>query len=1049
MPPLFTGELVSSDLRFPEDIPQYWHDATAALDARDDGTRVLELPGSDFAVYRWGETQDPITPGLMDRPWIGRELTAYGTPGTVDLLRALDRRLQEGVFDERAVAPIARLFAAGDLLWRSDTQYERYRGPRPRTAWDAISRAPGLGEPLTFGDGVPNVPDPRRPMRDELELGTPLDLPDPPALAVFPVEDAPPIVHARPSGNELVVAGDGESLVDAAEAGLLGSDRAVLYSASFANDPDALVATLERGADLLLTDGNRRRAQRWGTVKENNGFTEQPGAEPLEDDSKDTRLALFPDADDDARTIADYRGVADVEASSYGNIVAYSAESRPSFAIDGDLRTAWRVGGFADVIGERIRVTLDEPVTTDVITVAQTQGNRFITQLAVRVDGEHVTTVSLGDESFTDAGQVVDLGGMRSVRELELEVVDANVKGLPNYLSWSTVGLREIGIPGVQLEELIRLPRDLLRAAEPTFDEHDLTVLMSRWRADPGEPFRDDPEPRLLRAFELPGARDFTLRAEARIEARADGEQIDAALGRPGLDDGYPVASGADILGGDVAARPSAAIDGDPATAWSPEFGGQVGRSFHVALPEARTFDRLDLVLVADGWHSVPTQLTLELDEGEAVVVDVPRVADGGVRGHTVTVAVTLPAPVTTSGFVVRVSGVRDVTTTEYFSGTPTVMPVAIAELGIDGVRAAPLPTRLPSVCRSDLLSVDGRPVPVVVNGTVEDAIRRRPLAVEPCGDQLRLDEGEHVVRTSDGRDTGIAVDRVVLESPAPARSTVGAAGSRLPELHVDETGRLSYEVDVTGATEPFWLVLGQSLSDGWQAEIDGTSLGEATLIDGYANGWRIDPAEHGDTFRVSLRWTPQRGVWAAVIVSGIALVALTVAAVVLWRRHPTALRIETGDDDATVLTAPWVVARPATGAAGLVATGLLAAVVAWSVAGVAAAVAVGAIAVMARVGPRLRGIAVAGIVLLYPATAAWYVAKQWRNAFPPGVEWPALFGWTHTGVLVAVLGLGAVAAADVVRARRDLPGSDRGSSPATGSDRGSLRAAQRSTVRT
>ena len=31
---------------------------------------ILEVPGSDFAAYRSGETIDPITPGLTDRPYV-------------------------------------------------------------------------------------------------------------------------------------------------------------------------------------------------------------------------------------------------------------------------------------------------------------------------------------------------------------------------------------------------------------------------------------------------------------------------------------------------------------------------------------------------------------------------------------------------------------------------------------------------------------------------------------------------------------------------------------------------------------------------------------------------------------------------------------------------------------------------------------------------------------------------------------------------------------------------------------------------------------------
>jgi hypothetical protein len=58
---------------------------------------MLEAPGADFASYTWGNTVDPITPGLTDRPYVARELIPYGTPGTADLLNAIDRRMQEAV----------------------------------------------------------------------------------------------------------------------------------------------------------------------------------------------------------------------------------------------------------------------------------------------------------------------------------------------------------------------------------------------------------------------------------------------------------------------------------------------------------------------------------------------------------------------------------------------------------------------------------------------------------------------------------------------------------------------------------------------------------------------------------------------------------------------------------------------------------------------------------------------------------------------------------------------------------------------------------------
>ena len=116
LPALWNGTFYGENLQRDEDIPQYWKDAIAALDAGPHDTRVLEIPGADFASYRWGNTVDPITPGLMDRPYVARELVPYGSPASANLLNALDRRIQEGVLDPAAIAPIARLMSVGDVL---------------------------------------------------------------------------------------------------------------------------------------------------------------------------------------------------------------------------------------------------------------------------------------------------------------------------------------------------------------------------------------------------------------------------------------------------------------------------------------------------------------------------------------------------------------------------------------------------------------------------------------------------------------------------------------------------------------------------------------------------------------------------------------------------------------------------------------------------------------------------------------------------------------------------------------------------------------------
>ena len=150
-PALVDGTFYGKNLQRDEKLPAYWTQAIAALDRGDHQTRILEEPGADFASYTWGNTVDPITPGLTDRPYVARELIPYGTPGTADLLNAIDRRLQVGVADPAGLVALWRRMGVGDVVARNDIQYDRYDLVRPENLAAVLNAAPGLGPPTGFG----------------------------------------------------------------------------------------------------------------------------------------------------------------------------------------------------------------------------------------------------------------------------------------------------------------------------------------------------------------------------------------------------------------------------------------------------------------------------------------------------------------------------------------------------------------------------------------------------------------------------------------------------------------------------------------------------------------------------------------------------------------------------------------------------------------------------------------------------------------------------------------------------------------------------------
>jgi hypothetical protein len=262
-------------------------------------------------------------------------------------------------------------------------------------------------------------------------------------------------------------------------------------------------------------------------------------------------------------------------------------------------------------------------------------------------------------------------------------------------------------------------------------------------------------------------------------------------------------------------------------------------------------------------------------------------------------------------------------------------------------------------------------------------------------------------------------VDRLVLASaaggaPATSAGAVGEAGEPVaaaPKVRVDRSGATSFDLTVSGADDPFWLVLGQSSSAGWTGTYErtgsGTShaLGRSQIVDGYANGWRL-PATSG-TYTVHLRWTPQRrvllGLWLSLLG---ALGCLAIVLVSLVRRRV----VDRGPTAPAPLTLrPWWATGAPAGALDTVlasiAVGLAAGLTVHPLLGLAAAAVTAA--ALQLPGGRLVGLGAPAMLL---AAAAFTIERQWRDRYPPDFGWADFFGpanqlaWAALWLLVIAL---------------------------------------------
>jgi len=487
LPVWSTGWLTDGMLR-DEELPGHWRAAAATLDADRSGTRYLEVPGSSFAAHTWGTTVDPILPALTDRPQLAREVLPSGTPGTVDLLDALDRRFQLGIVEPAALAPVARLLGVGTVVFRGDLdQSGRFDTPPVEEVWAALRPTPpGLRDPAVLG-------------RD---LGA---APGVPAVALFDVEEPRPLVRSAPAGGGVLLAGDGDGIVDAAAAGLLDG-RSLVHEAS-ALDDDALAAALDRGADLVLTDTNRRRIETWFySIRDTKGPTERAGEVAADPTGYDFRLDPFPGTDDDHRSVVEHVG-GRVEGT--GGRGPEAPEDRASKAVDGDLGTAWRVTG-PDVVGNHVEVDFEAPVPADEVRIRlapSEPGARRIERLRVVVDGGAPVEVAVPPAPGDEVVVPVSAGRLQQVG---VEIAAAG----PGEAA--PVGIAEVRVADARVDETVRLPVDLLdRIGRPSAD-HRLDVVLTRLRTGRQDDGRLDEEHGIDRRFELPTGRGFALRAEAR-----------------------------------------------------------------------------------------------------------------------------------------------------------------------------------------------------------------------------------------------------------------------------------------------------------------------------------------------------------------------------------------------------------------------------------------------------------------------------------------------------------------------------------------------------
>lgn len=790
-------------------MARQWVDAGEWLSQRGDQGRALVVPAARFGEYDWGRTIDePIRP-LSTVDHAVRDAVPLTPAGTIRFLDDVERRMQTGDALGGSTEVLRRLGVRW-LVLRNDLDPQVSGQPSPAYARSSVRSTTGV----TFAQGFGST---------RLDAG---------GERVFPVEvydlgEAAPLAVTQPVVDVVGVAGGAEDLAAVLEA---GADGLVVLDGDLPADV--------RPGRRVVTDGNRARGRSFGATKGRDASSTLGAAEV--DGTRDYR----PWADRTLDSTVVWQGIAGVTASSSTatryTLAGFRPDSRPAAALDDDPTTSWTTFG-----DERptIEVALDAPTSVPSVRVEGVRpppGSRGgpAPPTRVRVSTDRGSVVA-GLPPGGGADVTLPAGATTRVR---VEVL-ATDDGPPAEV---LTGLSTLRLTGVDPVEVVATPA--VPAARPPattvllgtglpavsgcVHPEELTTCLGRGLASEGGS---------VLTRRVTGAAAGTFTASGSLLPRA-GVVATVGLAAPGL-----TVTASSRRADAPAGAPEGAVDGDPATAWSPEPGDRAVE-LDVALSEPVDVAGLRLVARRDWARRARPVVAVSLDGREEVV-------RASADGH----------------LAVQGSGVARITLTflPQAGRAGSTDALELEELEVIG---ADLPRPAGTIalpCGSGpRLVVDGREVATRATGPRSALRGVGSLQWASCTDVvLPASSTEVELRGVPGWDPATAVLR------SSAARAEGA--TPLPQDVVRRGPTL-----LTGTLDPGperLLALDVNSNAGWVATLDGVGLAPL-VVDGFRQGYLVPDGAAG---ALEVRFAPD-GTYRAALAGGALLVLLLALGLVL-----------------------------------------------------------------------------------------------------------------------------------------------------------------------
>lgn len=763
MLPLWQGRV--ADAWGYEGVPLSVRQTAGDIDAEAERSpgATLVLPAARMAHQSWGRTNDDPLSALARSPVIVRAAAPLGHPGATRLMDRVDRLASTGHAEPDLVIALQRL-GVTQVVVRHDVVADEHTLDPDRVE-ATLEATPGIEHLRTRGAGET-------------------------ALTRWRVAAPSPDqggVTSRALDGTVVAATSPEGVVDLQSAGLLEPGAPVVLAGD--------AAPLGRGPEIV-TDGLRWQLYNAGrpadvasspTVSESNRRPETTG----------TR-ALSPGDDPTWATVRTWPGYSAVQVSSSSADPFAGgrgpASAGPASLVDDDPGTTW-LSAPEDPSPTIVLVPrAPDAVDSADVDVHLPDGEHRPSSLRVRVTRPGSGVGAQEDVPVPPTGSTVTIGVPPGYERLEITAVPSR-PGAPVGVSEVDIGLHDVPasrrsgtaltLPDATGARAVLLTRDP-RAAADLSDGEDPASLR-----------------RSVTGLEGPLAAEVLLRPRGgpALERYLDG----------GWDLTGSTRAEPSDLESDVAARPGAALDGDPATRWQPR-EDESAPTLRIDLGSVQAVSGLRLRSDVGGLVRVRTDAGLGLVPARQGMLAVPL-------GPTRTIELT---------FARRGGG------------------WAAPEIDVLGpARRTSGPVSL-ACGEAGLLRVDGREVPLRAVPTLEQLRAGTPFRGEACG------------ALPAAAPDGIAVEAVAGEAVVPQRVAL-TTGPRPPA----EGGARQVE-GVAGGVEERTVRLGaggesllattQGANEGWVA-VDGAGERLRPLT---VDGWRqafVVPA--GEATTVSIRFVP------------------------------------------------------------------------------------------------------------------------------------------------------------------------------------------------